>query len=218
MVIGIAMMATMLPTMIGLNEATQGHRDQEEGRRNAARKQRSHLVATCSLSQGTAESRQQIQNAQIQVGLDGKLYITKKPSATMVPFNGGFYTHPDFPPDNTSGMVTISGEEAPTLRWVFLDANTHEMRWGGRPDSEGHVCGPFDWTKDEQYVTLNGWEGWLAVQLPGDAVQDQAEHGEGIVNGSDVWRLYFDRNDDGADLPPGAKGLEIQLKRTTAQS
>ncbi|KAJ5272713.1 hypothetical protein N7478_007838 [Penicillium angulare] len=216
MVIGIAMMATMLPTMIGLNEATQGHRDQEEGRRAAARKQRSHLVATCSLSQGTTESRQQIQNAQIQVGLDGKLYITKKPSATMVPFNGGFYTHPDFPPDNTSGMVTISGEEAPTLRWVFLDADTHEMRWGGRPDSEGHVCGPFDWTKDEQYVTLNGWEGWLAVQLPGDEVHGPAEHG--IVNGSDVWRLYFDRNDDGADLPPGAKGLEIQLKRTTAQS
>lgn len=73
MVIGVAMMAAMLPTMIGLNEATQGSRDQEEGRRNSARKQRCHLVATCSLSQGTPEMRQQVQNAHVQVGLDGKV-------------------------------------------------------------------------------------------------------------------------------------------------
>lgn len=73
MVLGIAMMATMLPTMIGMNEATQGHRDQEEARRTSTRKQRCHLVATCSLSQGTAEMRSQVQNAQVQVGLDGKV-------------------------------------------------------------------------------------------------------------------------------------------------
>ncbi|KAJ5792352.1 uncharacterized protein N7503_008330 [Penicillium pulvis] len=217
MVIGIAMMAAMLPTMIGMNEATQGSRDQEEARRTEARKQRSHLVATCSITQGTPEMRSQVHNAQVQVGLDGKLYITKHPSSTMVPFNGGFYTHPDFPPNNTSGIVTISGEEAPTLRWVFLDANTHEMRWGGRPDTQGHICGPFDWTKDEQRVTLEGWEGWLAVRLPEDELQEQAEKELGI-DGRDIWRLYFDQNDDGANLPEGAKGLEIQLKRTTAES
>ncbi|KAJ5726756.1 uncharacterized protein N7483_008113 [Penicillium malachiteum] len=217
MVLGIAMMAAMLPTMIGINEATQGQKDQEEARGSSSRKKRCHLVATCSLSQGTAEMRQQVHNAQVQVGLDGKLYITKKPSATMVPFNGGFYTHADFPPDNTSGMVTISGEEAPTLRWVFLDANTHELRWGGRPDSQGHVCGPFDWTKDEQYVTLEGWEGWLAVRLPEDELRNQEDE-LGIEHGLDIWRLYFDQNDDGANLPPGSQGLEVRLRRTTAES
>lgn len=147
-----------------------------------------------------------------------QFYITKNPAPTMVPFNGGFYTHPDFPPSNSSGMVTVSGEEAPTLRWVFLDANTHEMRWGGRPDSEGHACGPFDWTKDEQYVTLEGWEGWLAVRLPEDDAQDETHQELGIAEGREVWRLYFDQNDNGADLPPGSKGMEIRLKRTTAQS
>ncbi|KAJ5653103.1 hypothetical protein N7490_000106 [Penicillium lividum] len=217
MVLGVVMMAAMLPTMIGINEATQGSRDQEEARRTTARKQRSHLVTTCAITQGTSEMRSQVHNAQVQVGLDGKLYITKHPSVTMVPFNGGFYTHPDFPPNNTSGIVTISGEEAPTLRWVFLDANTHEMRWGGRPESQGHVCGPFDWTKDEQHITLEGWEGWLAVRLSEDELQEQAEKELGIA-GRDVWRLYFDQNDDGANLPEGAKGLEIRLKRTTAES
>lgn len=101
---------------------------------------------------------------------------------------------------------------------MFLDANTHEVRWGGRPDSEGHVCGPFDWTNDEQYVTLEGWEGWLAVRLPEDQSRNLADDELGIVDGREVWRLYFDQNDDGADLKPGSQGLEIRLKRVTAQS
>ncbi|CEJ60789.1 hypothetical protein PMG11_09347 [Penicillium brasilianum] len=218
MVLGIAMMAAMLPTMIGLNEATQGARDQDENRRNTNRKQRCHLVATCSLDQGTPELRSQVHNAQVQVGLDRKLYITKQPSSTMVPFNGGFFTHPDFKPNNTSGLVTITGEETPTLRWVFLDSKTHEMRWGGRPDTEGHTCGPFDWTKDEQYVTLEGWEGFLAVRLEQDDTREHVDQQLGVVDGREVWRLYFDQNDDGADLPPNAKGLEIQLKRVMADS
>lgn len=244
MVLGIAMMAAMLPTMIGLNEATQGARDQDENRRNTNRKQRCHLVATCSLDQGTPELRSQVHNAQVQVGLDRKvsvivqrsqlvmrsllinhlrlvrlqLYITKQPSSTMVPFNGGFFTHPDFKPNNTSGLVTITGEETPTLRWVFLDSKTHEMRWGGRPDTEGHTCGPFDWTKDEQYVTLEGWEGFLAVRLEQDDTRERVDQQLGIVDGREVWRLYFDQNDDGADLPPNAKGLEIRLKRVMANS
>lgn len=236
MVLGVVMIAAMLPTMIGLNEATQGSRQQEEDRVNDKRKARSHLVATVSLSQGTQEQRQQIHNATVQVGRDGKvsscseirkfdesanvlqLYITKDPASTMVPYNGGFYSHPDFPPNNTSGLVTISGEETPTLRWVFLDVNTHELRWGGRPDSEGHICGPFDWSKDETYMTLDGWEGWLAVRLPEDDTHDETNQELGIDEGREVWRLYFDQNDDGADLPPGAQGVEIRLKRVTAQS
>ncbi|KAJ5216267.1 uncharacterized protein N7498_002674 [Penicillium cinerascens] len=218
MVLGVVMMATMLPTMIGLNEATQGSRQHEEDRVNNARKSRTHLVATVSLTQGTQGQREQVHNAMVQVGRDGKLYITKQPASTMVPYNGGFYSHPDFPPSNTSGLVTVSGEETPTLRWVFLDKNTHELRWGGRPDSEGHVCGPFDWSKDETYVTLDGWEGWLAVRLPDDETHDRTNHELGIDDGREVWRLYFDQNDDGADLPPGAQGLEVRLKRVTAES
>ncbi|KAJ5899731.1 hypothetical protein N7495_004475 [Penicillium taxi] len=217
MVLGVVMIATMLPTMIGLNQATQSTRDQEEDRRANARKTRTHLMATCTLDQGTLEQRKEIHNAHVQVGLDGKLYITKHPSSTMVPFNGGYFTHPEFPPENTAGMVTVSGEETPTLRWVFLDALTHELRWGGRDESAGQICGPYDWTKDELYMTLDGWEGWLAVRLPED--EDQAE-GDGeddeITNGR--WRLYFDQNDNGADLPSGAQVLEIRLKRVLSDS
>jgi hypothetical protein len=97
------------------------------------------------------------------------------------------------------------------------------MRWGGRPDSEGHVCGPFDWTEDEQYLTMEGWEGWLAVRLPKDEAQvlvngASANGDSADINDGETWRLYFDGNDDGAGLPQGSKGLEIRLKRTMATS
>lgn len=136
----------------------------------------------------------------------------------MVPFNGGFHAHPAFAPDNSSGMVTVTGENPPTLRWVFLDADTHEIRWGSRLDSEGHVCGPFDWTKDEQRVMLEGWEGWLAVRSPDDEQQEELEAQLDVDDGRGMWRLYFDQHDNGADLPAGAQGLEICLKRVVAES
>lgn len=73
MVLGVVMIATMLPTMIGLNEATQHTRDQEDNRQSSTRKQRCNLVATCSFDQGTAAQREQVHNAKVYVGLDGKV-------------------------------------------------------------------------------------------------------------------------------------------------
>ncbi|KAL1874614.1 hypothetical protein Plec18167_005846 [Paecilomyces lecythidis] len=218
MVLGIVMMTTMIPTIVGLNEATNGARDEQRRKNNNedkgggndrqnnqrkgnSRKQRFHLQVTCSDDSGSQEMRQQVHNAKVYVKTDGKIYISKHPSADMDLFNGGFYTHPSFPPDNTAGFVTISPEKPPILRWVFLDADTHQMRWGSRPDSQGHICGPFDWTNDEERITLEGWEGWLAVQLP----EDERESG--------IWRLYFDRDDNGAQLPAGSRGLEICMRR-----
>lgn len=92
------------------------------------------------------------------------------------------------------------------------------MRWGSRSDSEGHICGPFDWTKDEQRVTLEGWEGWLAVRLPDDEQQEELEAQLDVDDGRGTWRLYFDQYDDGAGLLSGTQGLEICLKRVVAES
>lgn len=224
MVFSMVMMATMLPTMIGLNEATQNSRDQEETRRETARRQRVNLMATCDMGEGSLEQRQQIHNARVYWAPDGRVspshaspgtgpsnpreqfYITKNPPEGFVPLNGRFYQHPLFPPDNLAGFVTMSGETPAVLRWVFVDADTHEVRWGGRQDSDGHLCGPFNWTTDEKRTTLDGWEGWLAVRLPDDP------------SAAGLWRLYFDQHDDGAGLPAGSQGLEICLTRVPADS
>jgi len=89
------------------------------------------------------------------------------------------------------------------------------MRWGGRQDSKGNISGSFDWTQDEERVTLQGWEGWLAVRLPGDG---KIAKELGVEDDQGLWRLYFDQNDDGADLPPGAEALEVTIKRIVAES
>ncbi|TPR04045.1 SnoaL-like domain family protein [Aspergillus niger] len=136
MVLGIAMMAAMVPTMIGLNQASQNMRDSEDSRKESSRKQRCHLLVNCSVSQGTTAQREQIHNAMVYVG-----------------------------PEN----------------------------------------------RDESRITLEGWEGWLAVRFPG-------------VDEEGVWRLWFDRDDDGAGLKDlGEKGMEVQglevvLKRVSAES
>ncbi|KAF9252168.1 hypothetical protein DTO013E5_809 [Penicillium roqueforti] len=205
----------MVPTIIGVNEASKGTRDHEERRRESARQERCYLSVQCMPSNGLLPQSLAIHNARVYLGADKKMYITKSTDSQLVPLNGSFYQHPDFPPDNTSGFVTITGETPPTLRWVYVDLQTHELRWGGKQDSEGNICGPFDWTQDEERITLEGWEGWLAVRVPDD---EKISEVVGVENSQDLWRLYFDNNDDGADLPQDAEVLEVTIKRTAAES
>ncbi|KAJ5768998.1 hypothetical protein N7520_003557 [Penicillium odoratum] len=214
MVLPIFLMTAMVPTIIGVNEASKGTRDHEDRRRESARKQRCHLLVQCMPLDGSLEQRLAIHNAKLYLGPDSKIYITKHPNSQLVPLNGGFYQHPDFAPGNTAGFVTITGETPPTLRWFYLDLQTHEMRWGGRQDSEGNICGPFNWTQDEERVTLQGWEGWLAVRVRDDKRAKEL----GAEEDQDLWTLFFDENDDGAGLPPGTEALEVTVKRTVAES
>lgn len=75
MVLGIVMMTTMIPTIVGLNEATNSAREQEDKRRENARKQRCHLQVTCAVNVGTQEQRRQVHNAKVYLGKDGKVCI-----------------------------------------------------------------------------------------------------------------------------------------------
>jgi hypothetical protein len=73
MVLGIVMMAAMVPTMIGVNEETKGTRDNEEQRRKNARTQRSHLLVQCPSYEGPLQQRMAVHNAQVYLGADGKV-------------------------------------------------------------------------------------------------------------------------------------------------
>lgn len=73
MVLGIAMMSAMLPTMIGLNEATKGSRDREESHKKDSLNTRTHLIATCDVDEGSQTQRQQVHNAKVYLGLHGKV-------------------------------------------------------------------------------------------------------------------------------------------------
>ncbi|KAL4876619.1 hypothetical protein BJY04DRAFT_222951 [Aspergillus karnatakaensis] len=216
MVLGIAMMATMVPTILGLNEASNATRNSEENRKENARKSRSGLLAVCNPSEGSLSQREQVHNAKVYLGRDHKLYISKHPDASMTPFNGHFYNHPDFEDDNLSGLVAMSAEDKPLARWIFVDQETNEVRWGGRADSEGHVCGPFDLAVGDEWLVLNDTQRWMAIkgsdaQLPEDSDASYDPSGE-------TWQLYFDLSGmEGEDLPSGSQKMRIFLRRILAQ-
>ncbi|PKX97654.1 uncharacterized protein P174DRAFT_458281 [Aspergillus novofumigatus IBT 16806] len=211
-IVNIIMMSTMIPTMIpglvGLTEDDKHNRRddhdlkrEDEKRRQADdRTQPSNLQVVTRFQDGSITERLQLEGAKVYADPNRKLYITKHPSPEMVLFKGGFYPHPAFGRGNTSGFVCIGAECPPTLRWVFCDVATSEMRYGSREDSEGQICGPWDASQDEQeYVTLQDNQ-WLAVQLP-----NSEEH--------QAWQLYYNAKDSSATLPAGARFMEVHLKR-----
>lgn len=84
------------------------------------------------------------------------------------------------------------------MNWIYVDADTCEVKYGNRAESQEHVVGPWDCTRLDRRMTLEGWEGFMAVR-------------EGKGN----WALYFDREDDGLEglISPKKRKVEVELSR-----
>jgi hypothetical protein len=94
--------------------------------------------------------------------------------------------------------VTTITDVAPIMNWIYIDRNTHEVKYGVRLDAQPHLTGPFDCTRQDRRLTFDNWEGWCAVEeFP------------------TLWALYYDLDDDGlkGKAPKGARVLEIELSR-----
>ena len=121
-------------------------------------------------------------------------------------FSGFYIQYPDedrSPPQR--GLVSTVSDDPPMLNWIYLDADTAELKYGNRTASIAHVVGDWDWTEDESALTLDGWEGFVAV--------DEGPHSDrdGLR-----WALYFDRADDGLDdgrKVCGRPAREVSLRR-----
>jgi hypothetical protein len=102
-------------------------------------------------------------------------------------------------PDKTyEGLVTTVTDVAPIMNWVYVDAKTHQLKYGVRKDAEPNITGKFDCTRQDHRLTLMDWEGFCAVEVrPG------------------IWGVYFDLDDDGltGKVPAGTRVLEIELER-----
>ena len=111
------------------------------------------------------------------------------------PFAGYYLPYPD---SKYEGMVSTIVEDPPILNWVYVDAATHEVKYGVRAQAQPNMTGPFDCTKQDRRVTFEGWEGFVAV-----------EEAEGL------WAVYFDRFDNGLKgvVEPSTRVLEIELTR-----
>ncbi|KAI9811741.1 MAG: hypothetical protein M1827_005286 [Pycnora praestabilis] len=207
MVFGLLMMATAVPTVVGVNEATRSTKDREKREEREERCRKCHLIAEIEEGGRYSEEVKRSVNEKGVVLRDGKLYL-ESPDSTPAqrlphPENGeqtsihrftGYFV--PFPETKYHGLVSTITKEPPMLNWIYIDASTSELRYGIRDKTQGHLVGPWDWTDDERYLTLEGWEGIVAVE------EDDGG-----------WGLYFDREDDRRGLPQGQKVVEISLKR-----
>ncbi|KAG2164904.1 hypothetical protein VTO58DRAFT_107898 [Aureobasidium pullulans] len=187
MVFGILTAVAACPAIIGTTEAVR--QGQQQNAREEHRGRKSNL--TINLPKRNAYSKQ-FDGAMV-VLKDNKLYIDTEHSrlgANLAhPFSGYYLPVPWIGEKwkkqgfkNGEGMVTTISDDPPFLNWVYLDRNTHEVKYGIRVEAEPHHVGPWDCTPIDRRLTFEGWEGFIIVQ------EDE---------NSDLWALYFDRDDDG---------------------
>lgn len=83
------------------------------------------------------------------------------------------------------------------MNWIYMNAQTYEIKFGTRQWAEGNLTGPFDCTRQDRRMTLAGYEGFVAVK-------------EG-----DFWALYFDWDGDrlAGKVPPGTTVVDVDLLR-----
>jgi len=154
------------------------------------------LRTTCTSN----SSRRDNVHGKIVVLRNRKLYLDDSDPAHRNFQDGhpfaGFYL--DYPAGaKPLGLVSTISVEPPELNWIYVDSATLEVKYGNKTQSVQHIPGPWDWTDDRQALTLEGWEGFVALEeSPG------------------VWALCYDRNDDHLrGIARGRRVLECVLER-----
>ncbi|GAB7346845.1 hypothetical protein MBLNU459_g1931t1 [Dothideomycetes sp. NU459] len=186
MVLGIITAIAAAPAIIGTTEAVR--QGQRQNAREEHRGRKSNLTVTLPV-RNSYSSRF---DGALVVLKDNKLWIdTEHSRLGMVqghPFTGYYLPYPDTEEVwrkagfKGEGLVTTISVDPPFLNWVYVDRITHEIKYGVRAEAQPQIVGPWDCTPVDKRLTLEGWEGFIAVEEE---------------DGSDLWALYFDREDDG---------------------
>ncbi|KAI1813477.1 hypothetical protein GGS20DRAFT_553377 [Poronia punctata] len=175
-----------IPTVIGVAEAIDAQKKQ-----NQQAKERIKFKLTANFSHDGVSPPQ---TANV-VFKDNKLYLDH-PACPVAGFrfNGFYFGYPC--PEEHQGLVSPFAEDPPMLNWIYADKETGLLRHGGRKDSADHVIGPWSWTEDEEYLTLEGERYFVAVE-----------------NEDGTWCVYFDKNGDLDEVMAPRDVVEIELRR-----
>ncbi|OSS53377.1 hypothetical protein B5807_02011 [Epicoccum nigrum] len=195
-----------IPTAVGASEAVHQQQLLDEEAEGPERQEPFYLDVYCD-----AKSRKKDEvHSAIIVLKDGKLRLWPKDPKTNLPkasskggdaphpFTGFFYPFPTedlglprrpIPAPPFLGLVSTittsstakSNSMRPKLNWIYADSETRELKYGPRAEAKQHTVGPWDWTEDEQGLTLEDEESLVAVE--------EEEGGYG-------WAIYWDREDD----------------------
>ncbi|KAJ5496672.1 hypothetical protein N7463_008659 [Penicillium fimorum] len=196
MVLGLLTAIAACPAIVGTTEAVrQGQRTNAKEKHRGVK---SNLIISCAR---TSSAGRYIDGCSVVLH-DNKLWIglpnsEGRTDLSLHPFAGYFLPYPEKNWGRKGeGMVSTICDEPPQLNWIYVDEETYEVKYGLRTDSEDHIVGPWDCTPLEKRITLEGWEGFMAVELDG------------------AWALYFDRDDDGLQEKIfEGRILEVELTR-----
>ncbi|KAK0718077.1 hypothetical protein B0T26DRAFT_645097 [Lasiosphaeria miniovina] len=145
MVIGLLVIAG-IPTTIGVCEALSAQK-----KADAAAKEKAKFFLTTTVS---LDGEEPVECFCVLKG--GKLWIDH-PAYPMPghKFLGWYFTYPS--EAQHLGMVSTIQDDPPALNWIFVDKDSNMVRHGGRQDTlGGHTIGPWNWSSDEQWLTLEG--------------------------------------------------------------
>ena len=200
MVLGILTAIAACPAIVGTAEAVRQGERQNKREENRGRK----YNLTVTLHRHSSYSPR-FDGAKVLLR-DGKLWVDVRdfsPSqAKLHPFTGYFLAYHDMAsvwkqqgyPKGEGMVTTISDDNF--LNWVYVDRETHEVKYGVRDESDPNRVGPWDCTQVDRRMTFEGWEGFIAVEEE---------------DSSGLWALYFDCSDDGlrSGNRPGTKDLRM---------
>ncbi|WVQ85765.1 hypothetical protein IAT38_007932 [Cryptococcus sp. DSM 104549] len=186
MVFGIIAATAVCPAIVATKQTIE---QGQKGNRNAGNK--SHRLGLVVRFPGGHPYREKFQDAQV-VMKDNKLYVNHAdtpPSSPRLPlFAGSFNTYPEFALEwarvghKGDSLITSVADDERLYR-VYVDADTHEVKYALSEEAEQHYPGPWECTTGSHHrLTFEGWEGFVVVQ----------ENEE-----KDEWALYFDHGDDG---------------------
>jgi hypothetical protein len=83
------------------------------------------------------------------------------------------------------------------LNWIYVNRDTHALHYGARKDTIDHVIGPWGWSKDERFLTLEGdHDTFVAVK---------EEDGR--------WAVYWDPEEEILDEAEPERCKEVALVR-----
>lgn len=118
------------------------------------------------------------------------------------------------------GLVSYISDDPPALNWIYVDKDSHLIRHGSRGETlGGHTIGPWNWSNDEQWLTLEGSDAqFVAVELE-NKKWAVAWDGDGRIRAGGVEDETEDESQeetdggDGEARPRRLNWLPIKLRR-----
>lgn len=89
------------------------------------------------------------------------------------------------------------------MNWLYVDAQTQQLKYGVQEDIEAHLSGPFDCATQSGRLRLQDQEGFHAVEIQ-----------------PDIWAIFYDIDDNGLrdKLPSDTRIIKIDIERSMSST